>query len=78
MSKTTTYQDQEWTIAKKITRQEYERQAIEYALCRYPQNMLRGFVIHTNYGDWEISQEDAAPFAKMLEKLLQKKLKQFE
>ena len=48
-----------------------------YALSRHvPDMMVRGFVIHTSYGDLEIAVEEASPFVLAVTKLMQKKLKQ--
>jgi hypothetical protein len=46
----------------------------EYALAKQIPDMARGCTIHTNYGDIELSPDEAAKLAKAVEKLLNKRL----
>ncbi len=45
---------------------------ISYTLSKQVPAMLRGFAIQTNYGDLWIDAKDAAPFAELANKLLEK------
>lgn len=45
---------------------------ISYAIAKQVPDMVHGFTIHTNYGDIEIAAKDAAPFAVLADKLLEK------
>ena len=46
---------------------------IGYSLSKHVPDMLRGFTIQTNYGELVIDAADAAPFAAMADRLLEKK-----
>jgi len=47
---------------------------ISYDLAKKVPDMRRGFRIETNYGEIDIDEADAKPFADLVERLLTKKL----
>ncbi len=49
---------------------------ISYALAKKVPDMRRGFRIETRYGEIEVDAGDAAPFADLMVKLLERNLKQ--
>ena len=51
-----------------------EIQKLEYALSKQVPDMLRGFTIHTNYGDIEIEPEYAEAFRNLAADVLQYQL----
>ncbi|WP_334158692.1 hypothetical protein [Oryzomicrobium sp.] len=53
----------------------HDPQWISYDLAKKVPDMRRGFRIETNYGEIDISEADAKPFADLVEHLLAKKLK---
>jgi hypothetical protein len=46
----------------------------EYALAKQVPDMARGCTIHTNYGEIELAPDEAATLAKIVEKLLNKRM----
>lgn len=46
---------------------------IGYALAKKVPDMRRGFRIETRYGEIDVDAEDAAPFADLVDKLLERK-----
>lgn len=48
---------------------------IAYDLAKKVPDMLRGFRIETNYGEIEIDEADAKPFADLVERVLNKQIK---
>ena len=48
---------------------------ITYDLAKKVPDMRRGFRIETNYGEIEIDEADAKPFADLVERVLNKRLK---
>ncbi len=51
---------------------------ITYDLANKVPYMLRGFRMYTNYGEIEIDEADAKPFADLVERVLNKRLKKQE
>ncbi|NCU32860.1 MAG: hypothetical protein EOM23_08020 [Candidatus Moranbacteria bacterium] len=51
-----------------------EIQQLKYALSKQVPDMLRGFTIHTNYGDIEIEPEFAEAFRNLAADVLQYQL----
>ncbi len=51
-----------------------ETQKLKYALSKQVPDMLRGFTIHTNYGDIEIEPEFAEAFRNLAADVLQYQL----
>lgn len=47
---------------------------ISYDLAKKVPDMRRGFRIETNYGEIDIDEADAKPFAELAERLLKQKL----
>ncbi len=60
--------------AREFEGKERRSDAIRYLLARHPDQMRRGFSIHTNYGDFHIDADEAEPFVKLVEKVLGKRL----
>lgn len=48
---------------------------IGYALAKKVPDMRRGFRVETRYGEIEVNDEDAKPFADLMVKLLERNLK---
>jgi hypothetical protein len=53
---------------------EDEKQQTEYALAKQVPDMARGCAIQTNYGEIALSPNEAAKLAKVVEKLLHKRM----
>lgn len=51
---------------------------IQYAICRHPSDMRRGFRIETHYGGLEIEADEAGPFVRLLERVLARRLQAAE
>lgn len=49
---------------------------LSYALAKKVPDMRRGFRVETRYGEIEVDADDAAPFADLMVKLLERNLKQ--
>ena len=45
-----------------------------YALARQVPDMVRGFTVHTNYGDLQIEPEEAAAFIRLTKSVLMKRI----
>lgn len=47
---------------------------LSYALAKKVPDMRRGFRIETNYGELDIGYEDAEPIARLVQRLLERRL----
>lgn len=55
-----------------------EEQRVRYALAKQVPAMRTEVTLHTSYGEFTLYEEDAARVAAVVEKIMQRKLKQLQ